>query len=244
MMELLVTCFVVNVFSRNEVSVLAVPPPVDFDTIICTKNPNEWAVIPQLLECDPDQYFIFMLRDPRDVIVSRHKLRPNMYWANLRQWHSSWNAIKEYINHERLIVIYYEDLVKRPDETQRQFSANIPFLKQKLLFSQYHLYSKPSRQSLIAMNNIRPINDASIGKWRDHKSRLVGQLKLHGPIASLLIKLNYETDTSWLAELDGVREDISPGFWPDFIPEEKQLQHKLQLNKLLAEYKNKRGLTG
>jgi hypothetical protein len=167
-----------------------------------------------------------------------------MYWANLRQWDSSWDSIKESIDHERLIVIHYEDMVKRPDETQRQISSNIPFLKQKLLFSQYHLYSKPSRQSLIAMNNIRPISDASIGKWRNHKSRLAGQLKLHGPITDLLIQLNYETDASWLAELDGVREDVSPGFWPDFIPEEKRLKHKLKLNKLLTEYKNKRGLIG
>ena len=242
MLELMVTCFKIDVYSKKEISVLVPLPSVKPNTTICTKNPNEWSIVPDLLLCDPDQWFIFMVRDPRDVVVSRHKLKRDIYWANLRQWNSSWRSIRKFRDHERLLIIFYEDLVRHPDEIQSRIVQRIPFLQFKILFSQFHLYAKPSRQSAEAMNSIRPISESSIGRWRNHKARLAGQLKLHGPITDVLIELGYEKDAGWLKELDGISPDTSPGFWQDFIPEKKRQELLQKLDHSLVEYKRRRGL--
>ena len=34
------------------------------------QNPQDFALVPELLKADPDQWFIFLLRDPRDVVAS------------------------------------------------------------------------------------------------------------------------------------------------------------------------------
>lgn len=242
MLELLVTCFAIDVYSKKEISVLVPPPKVKPDATVCTKNPGEWSIIGDLLQCDPEQWFIFMMRDPRDVVVSRHTLKPDMYWANLRQWRSAWDAVKEMRTHDRLLIIYYEELVKDPDRTQAAIAKRLPFLNITKQFSRFHLHANPSQQSLEAMRNVRPISRNSIGKWREHRARLAGQLKLHGPITDDLVELGYEKDDAWLRELDDIVPDTSAGFWQDFISPENQQAIKLKLNRALQEYKKTRGL--
>jgi len=244
MLEMMSACFRLDVVGKKEISVLADLPEPRPDAIACTKNPGELGIVPELLDLDPDQWFIFMVRDPRDVIVSIHRMRPDIYWTNLRLWNFSWDAIRSCRDHERLIIIRYEDLVRAPDMVQDAISRRIPFLKKRLPFSQYHHHSRPSPQSRQAMHGVRPVNDSSIGTWRRHKARVAGQLSLHGPVTDVLIELGYEKDDSWLGQLEGVTPDISPGRWPDFIPDEERQEYRQRLEESLCEYRRKRGLTG
>src|SRR5262245_37959193 len=46
-----------------------------------SKRPFDYFAAPELLECDPAQWFIYTLRDPRDVVVSIHGLASDRYWA-------------------------------------------------------------------------------------------------------------------------------------------------------------------
>lgn len=243
MLEMMATGFKLDVIGKTEISVLADLPVPYPGAIACTKKPTEWGIIPELLTCDPDLWFIFMVRDPRDVIVSVHRMQPDIYWTNLRLWNLAWDAIKNCRNHERLLVIRYEDLVRNPDGVQGKISVRLPFLEQKLPFSQFHQHSKPSPQSRQAMHGMRPVSDSSVGVWRQHKPRLAGQLSLHGPIADVLIELGYESDHSWHAELEGVTPDTSPGRWPDFVSDEQRQVILQKLEESLHEYRHKRGLT-
>ena len=135
-------------------------------------NPGTFQMRPQAL-------VIFMVRDPRDMVVSIHQLRPDIYWANLRQCLESWNSIKSCVGHQRLVLVRYEDIVRAPDEIQRKITNRMPFLKSNLQFSSFHMHSTPSLQSLQAMSGVRPISDASIGRLRSYKERLAGQIRLH-----------------------------------------------------------------
>src|SRR5712664_1119421 len=54
------------------------------------------------------------------------------------------------------------------------------------------------RESQQALGGLRPPDAASIGRWRAHKERLAGQLRIHGPITRELIELGYERDDAWL----------------------------------------------
>ena len=165
MLEMMATGFRLDVIGKKEISVLADLPVPHPNAIACTKKPHEWSIIPGLLACDPDLWFIFMVRDPRDVIASVHRMCPDIYWTNLRLWNHAWDAIRNCREHERLLVIRYEDLVRKPDKVQEKISGRMPFLKQKLPFSQFHQHTKPSPQSRQAMHGVRPVSDSSVGVW-------------------------------------------------------------------------------
>jgi hypothetical protein len=244
MLEMMATGFKLDVVGKKEISALADLPRPRPGAIACTKNPSEWVLISELLACDPERWFVFMVRDPRDVVVSVHRMRPDIYWTNLRLWNLSWDAIRNCRDHERLLLIRYEDLVRVPDEVQATIFARMPFLKQKLPFSQFHQHSKPSPQSRQAMHGVRPVSDSSIGVWRQHKARLAGQLELHGTVTDVLVDLGYERDGGWLDELEGVTPDISPGHWPDFVPDGQRQISLKSIEESLRQYKRNHGLTG
>jgi hypothetical protein len=166
---------------------------------------------------DRHLHVVAMLRDPRDVIVSRHRNDPQRYWAPLRFWKRHALVIRRLRHHRRFILVRYEDLVRTPDAVQEALVARMPFLKQRARFSDFHKLARPSAKSVAAMGSVRPIDSASIGNWRNHLARVAGQIAIHGSISEELIAFGYEPDQSWLAALKGVSPDLTPSHWPESI---------------------------
>ncbi len=213
MLELLVNGFQVDGFSPTEQSPLRVPNPIA-SGVYCSKDPRDTRIAWVLLRGNPRLWIIYMLRDPRDVIASRHDGKPNLYWSDIAPWRQAQKAAKRAANHPRFITVRYEDLVRRPDDVQAELVRRMPFLSVKAPFSQYHLTAHPSVRSLRAMHGLRPVSVASIGAWRKHKPRILGQMRLHGSLAQELIELGYEPDDSWLESFEGVEPDCQPGYQP------------------------------
>ncbi len=93
--------------------------------------------------------------------------------------------------------------------------ARLPFLKKKADFSQYHELAKPSKKSLNALREVRPISSSSIGNWRNHLPRIAGQLQQYGSITDDLIFYGYEKNSEWEQVLEGIEPDLSPSCWPE-----------------------------
>lgn len=242
MLELLATGFEFSAVSKTEVSLLDIPEGVPEDGAVCTKNPQDHRLVSALIDRDENQWFLSMVRDPRDVISSRHGLHPGVYWANLRQWRGWLDSTRPFRHHPRLIEVRYEELVKNPDAVQQTFAKRLPFLAAVMQFSEFHKVAKPSRQSLTAMGEVRPVSSASIGRWRQNLPRIAGQLRIHGPITEELIELGYEEDDRWLSLLEGVAADTSPGHWPDFISPEFAEKYRNQQQEKLQAYLEARGI--
>jgi hypothetical protein len=197
-------CFNIDQGIEHELALSQIPESPF--RIRCTKK-IELCFITELLDINPDLWIIFMLRDPRDSIVSRHKKAPNVYWTNLRQWRENMRAAKILQNHPRFIQLRYEDLVTDPNRAQAALLAKMPFLQARHRFSEFHRQANPSKESLDALGGLRPISPNSIGSWRKHKPRLLAQMQIHGSLVDDLIALGYESDDAWLKELDGVVPD-------------------------------------
>ncbi|MDY6839566.1 MAG: sulfotransferase [Thermodesulfobacteriota bacterium] len=215
MAEAMIACFEIDHHTKHEDRIF-VPPPAD-GNIFLTKDPKDILVIGPLLWVNPDLYVVYMLRDPRDMITSRHWRDPKRYWASLRYWkaYSPWG--RKLQKNRRFITIRYEDLVCNPDEVQGKLMERMPFLKKRAPFSRYHEIAQPSEDSLEALRGVRPISPVEIGKWRHHLPRVAGQLQLHGSISRDLIEHRYEKDDSWLSELEGVEPDIDESHWPEYF---------------------------
>ena len=215
MLELMRHNFAFDGAAATEISVFH-RPCEDF-SLFCSKRPLDINFARTVLALDRNSWFIFMMRDPRDIVVSRYAggNGVELYWANLGQWRSRTARALRLADHPRMMIVRYEDLVCDPNAVQETIAQRLPFLPKIGNFSDYYLTAHPSKQSLRAMRGVRPITDDSVGAWRSDKSRLVGQIDIHGPIGDDLIGLGYEQDKSWEAELDGVPANREAGRWPE-----------------------------
>lgn len=214
MAEAMIACFEIDVYTDHEDRIYAQPP--HDGKIFLTKAPEDILVVSPLLRVLSNLYVIYMLRDPRDTITSKHRKNPDRYWASLWFWHTYTTFGRKLQEHPRFITIRYEDLVGDPDGTQRILMERMPFLIKKVTFSRFHEVTDPSAASEKALGGVRSISPASIGNWRNHLPRVAGQLRLHKPITQDLIEFGYENDDLWLRELDKVDPDIRESHWPEY----------------------------
>lgn len=192
--QMMVACFSVEDSSSHEESAFKV---FSNASIYCSKNPNEAPVVKRLLDINPEMYCLYLLRDPRDVVVSEHGNRKGRYFSNLRVWLEYDAFARKLIEHDRFVVVKYEDLVMNPDDVQAKISSKLPFLQETGKFSDFHMGGSVSRDSEVAMGGLRAVKTTSIGRWRGHEQRIADQLALHGSIDHVLRYWGYESSEDW-----------------------------------------------
>lgn len=205
--ELMISSFEIDLHTDHEDRIAKCPPRNG--KVFLTKSPKDIVLIEPILKWVKNLHVIYMLRDPRDMIVSKHRSNKDQYYSNLEYWFNFMPFAKRLQGHPRFMQIRYRDLVNDPDGVQDLIRKKHPFLIQKHKFSEYHKVAKPSSDSKMALGDVRPVSGGSIGNWRQHKARVLGQIRLHGSISDDLIELGYEEDTQWEKELEGVVPDLS-----------------------------------
>ncbi len=191
-------------------------PPIR--TGLClSKRPRD-IVIAHLMLADPSIWFVYCQRDPRDIVASRHGVEPDRYWASLLHYRRARSGAKRCADHPRFVTVSYEDLVAAPDTVQEDLMSQIPWLKRTACFSEYHVRAQPVPYVLTALRGVRQVSSDSIGNWKNHLPRVLGQILMHGPITDDLLEQGYETDESWTEAFEGVLPDATPGVLPENRP--------------------------
>jgi len=185
------------------------------DGIVCTKNPNDTLLAPMLLNMDKSLHFICMMRDPRDVISSKHYSAPDKYFTNLRVWREHAAIARALGNHPRFHVVRYEDLVTHPDEIQSRLGKAMGFLVRSAKFSEYSGETSDAQVETDALNGPRAVEASRLENWKEHIGRVKHQIKIHGSIDTELIDFSYEKNTAWLEELTFVESDPTPSLTPE-----------------------------
>jgi hypothetical protein len=214
MTEALKTCFDID-YSTSHEDRLFTRAPGQPD-IFLSKSPKDILVVGPSLKVDPQLYVICLIRDPRDVISSKHKKDPDRYWAGLKFWNYYSKELPKLYGHPRFITIRYEHFVSNPDEVQQIITNRIPFLEKTISFSRYHEEASVSGSSKEALSGVRPIKPTSIGRWTNHKARIAGQIQLHGSLTEDLITHGYEQNAHWLKKLEGVGADLTPSHFSEY----------------------------
>jgi Sulfotransferase family len=227
LMELVSTCFASAGYCEHELSIFA--PLGDQGEPYFTKQPNDIKQLGHIFQSDPGLHVIYMGRDPRSVITSKHRANPHEYFCNYRVWSECDRAAQGYAGHPRFLALRYEDLVANPDALQRQITAQFSFLQQLHPFSEYHLHAAPSEAASRAMNGLREVNLDSLEKWKQHLPRLAEQYARHQTLAEDLIRLGYETDRKWLSLLEGVEAQVFPCRYPERRPILKEWEKSLRI---------------
>lgn len=196
--------FEVDSWSQRERSLFNLPPPgVD---VHLSRRPGDVRVMRRALRIDPNLHVLHLVRDPRDVVVSRHGSATELFWTNLRYWKIGHEAWRRTGDHPRLLSLRYEDLVTDPEGTAERIAAFLPFVARRDGVA-FRPPDEVDRGTEDALRGARPLDTRSIGAWRGEPARLAAQMQIHGDIQDALERLGYEQDDDWKRELDGVVPD-------------------------------------
>jgi hypothetical protein len=215
MAESMIACFDIDAFDDHESQLFTVRRNVE---TYLSKWPGDVRLVGPRLYLDRHFHVVCMVRDPRDVVTSRHGKDRQRYFAPLRVCKERFREFQSVLGYERFIPVRYEDLVNRPNDIQKSLGARLPFLRAKAEFGNFHLAASPSQGSIQALNGLRPIDSSSVGHWRQNLPRLAGQIARHGSISAELITLGYEENDNWMALLNGVEADMASSHLPETLP--------------------------
>jgi len=176
-----------------------------------SKRPNDIHRVRILTE-RLDPYFIYLIRDPRDCVVSWKAVK-NDYHLSFNEWLRNL-LFAESARTEKLLFLRYEDMVLKPSETQVRLVAGIPGLEKaedlaecsrlidanSPIAHQLTHDSGPERDG----QTVRPLDRSPIGAWRHDKRRVRDQLSAFPEMQAALEKYGYEADDAWQADLDEV----------------------------------------
>ena len=207
LMELMVSCFDFDGYADHELGLIY--QPAEKVESYCSKNPvlKDIRLAPLAFRRWPELWIICVVRDPRDIVVSRHRQHPDVYWVNLNRVFGCMPLLRTANQHERFLIIQYEDLVKDPNSIQSHLSKKIPFLRKLYDFSEFSQIAKPTSRAVEALGGMRAVSPSSIGRWKNELPRLKAQIQRYGEIDELLSELGYENDNCWRRMLDSVDAD-------------------------------------
>ena len=231
--EVMVTCYRIDKHYDHEIRFNLVS--AEDGQLLLTKRPKDTMYMPQVIDSIPQTHVIYVVRDPRDVIVSRHGKDKSKYYANMRLWRQMHGYARSMYQSPNFLEVRYEDFVSDPDSIQRKISGKFSWLETTHPFSEYHEYAQVSEKSSKAMHGVRPIAPTSVGLWKQNLPRIKGQQERHGSLTPELIECGYESSAEWERILDGVTPDFSRSLYPEKLyPWNRASQYVDAIRKVAA----------
>jgi hypothetical protein len=201
MAECMRLCFEIDRYEKHESPLWKLKRS---SSIYLTKSPQDIMYLGARLALDPRLTIVCMMRDPRDVVVSKHQQRPDDYFTSLGRWKYRRKFVEKYASRSRFVLVKYEDFIRDPDGTQDFLVSRIPYLEKTRAFSEFYREGEISKASVRALGGIRPFDPKNTSKWRRHLPRLAEQINRYGDITKELIQYGYEKDRRWAEELSSV----------------------------------------
>jgi len=184
-----------------------------------TKRPRDCFLRDKIEKVCRNPVFIYMVRDPRDVLCSIHSHSEGNYkfdWdkglgtARNRKdplsGHLTGRITEGVLDYCREISkwpesswIRYEDLLLNPRKVQLICAERYGFTMTGL-FQDFYLRHMPQTY-IHPLNGVRPIDTNNIGKWRQHKDRIADQFGKCPELFDWVKFYGYENDNKWFEEI-------------------------------------------
>ena len=193
-----------RVFGRERSGLAAARNDLPGDVpLIISKLPDDIFWIDEIRECYTERRtksrvrFIVNTRDPRAILTSVHGMNRDVYWVPLERWRAIDLHFRYVRDFDDVIVVEYRDLVLAPQKVQGQLAAAIG-IEPERAFADFH-QSVPGEFNTLALNGVRPLDPATLDKWREpkHADRIRHLLREMPELPERLVEMGYENDTTW-----------------------------------------------
>ena len=134
--------------------------------------------------------FIHIIRDGRDVILSKHPTDPSKYWVNPDRWINDVSQGLEWKDDPRVLTITYEELLSNFEQTISSICDHIG-IETSAEILDWHKHARVTENRAF-FSKVQPLTTASIGKWKQPKNaERVAELTSKPEAVALLKRLGY-----------------------------------------------------
>ncbi len=141
---------------------------------------------------------ILIVRDPRDVLTSKHPLDKKRYYVDPELWMNSiiaGNYLEQYLPGNHFLKIRYEDVINEPEYIAEQFkkrynlSLRAGVRSMALLKDNMETLNIHNSHMVAYMHNMRNLDSNSIGKWQKSKQdiRYIESLMKQKELGAMII---------------------------------------------------------
>ena len=138
------------------------------------KTPQHYEYLPEILEKFPDSPVIFLMRDPRDTVLSMQR----QFGTNIKGATLCWNeALYSYQRATRPVhLVRYEELVWRPAEIIEEMCT---FIGEEYESSMFRFFDKTPEQIIAQKGGklLGPVDSGSVGKFQEMCSTEIEQIE-------------------------------------------------------------------
>ncbi len=131
----------------------------------CEKTPKNILYFQRILRFFGERVrLIQIVRDGRDVVVSRHPADPAKFWVTPRRWVTDVRAGLQWTDHPRVLTIRYEDLIEAYASTVRRLCRfiGIPVVPG---FDDFPRHARLRRNAAWS-GPVRPLYKETMGAWK------------------------------------------------------------------------------
>lgn len=159
----------------------------------CEKTPRNVRHIEEIFSYfEQEARFIHLIRDGRDVLLSRHPDNPEAYWVAPETWVQDVKSGLAYRDDPRVFTVFYEDLIR---DYQATVKALLEFLEEPYTGEMKDWYQHTAvRQNRAWQGPLEKLHGQSIQKWkRSTDTKRLQEIQKNDELTALLRHLNYET---------------------------------------------------
>ncbi|MGM0441609.1 MAG: sulfotransferase family protein [Elusimicrobiota bacterium] len=157
----------------------------------CEKSPRNVRHIGKTIDyLDGDVKIIHIIRDARDVLLSRHPNAPDKYWVPIDRWIIDVNLGLKYKDDPRVMTVKYENLILNYQETIKKICD---FMDEECPPQMKEWINHTNVQDNQAWEDgVTKLHSKSIGKWKttEDKER-VDKIMGNPKVVELMEKLKY-----------------------------------------------------
>lgn len=137
----------------------------------CEKSPSNVKSIQEINLYHKGEFkFLNIVRDGRDVILSKHPTSPDTYWVDPQRWINDVGAGFKERDNPKVHTVRYEDLILNYDKEIEKICnfLEIPLCDE---IKNWHNHTKV-RKNRAYFGEVKNIFNTSIGKWKNPENKM------------------------------------------------------------------------
>lgn len=152
------------------------------------KTPQHCDYLSEILESFHDSPVIFVIRDPRDTILSMRKEFGTSIEGGIKLWNDAFYSYHKSLT--SVFLVRYEELVKKPEEIIKKICE---YIGERYEDSMLRFFNRTPEQIIAQKGGklLGPVDTSSVGKFHKMTTREIEQIEIGCAAGMQLMKYSF-----------------------------------------------------